>query len=214
MSEERAGGAPRDGDDGAGRDADRPGPSRPRKPVAPETHPLEARRLAQQELAWPDADPLVVQTLLWLLRAGDAAMDALTDSVREADLTPSSFNILMALANTPGERLEPWQLAERLVISRPSVTGILDGLESRGLLRREPHPTDGRRLLVRLEPAAHELLDRTYPAHYAHLERLVADLSDDERALLVTLLRRVDGAVPAHLADDDPRVDRPPADEA
>lgn len=181
-------------------DANESVPTRPRKPAAPGTHPLELQRLALQERTHPDCEPLAVQTLIWLFRAYNAAMNAQSDELRALELSPSAFNVLMALRNTPGHVLEPYELSERLLVSRPSVTGLLDTLQRKYLILRRPHLQDGRRVLVELTETGHRLLDRHFPDHYAGLNTLVGDLSADEMATLVTLLRRIRGAAPEHLA--------------
>lgn len=183
----------------------------PRQPVgaiAPGTHPLEQQRLALQERTHPDCDPLQVQVVIWLLRAYSAAIGTQADELRPLGLSPSGFNVLMALHNTPGRTLEPFELAERLLVSRPSVTGLLDTLQAKGLIRREPHPDDRRRVNVVLTEEAADLLARHFPTHYARQRALLGGLSAEEMAQLIGLLRKISGATPPHLQlpdDEEPR---------
>lgn len=165
--------------------------------MAPGTHPLEAQRLALQERTLPGCDPLKVQTTIWLFRAYSAVSNAQADELRPRRLSPSAFNVLMALLNTPGHELEPCQLAERLLVSRPSITGLLDTLQAKGLVTRRAHTADGRRVLVELTAAAHTLLQEHGADHYAEQDRVLGDLDADELATLVTLLRKVRGATPS-----------------
>lgn len=48
----------------------------------------------------------------------------------------------------------PGDLAEALGLTSAGVTNLLDRLEEQGLIRRDPHPTDRRRVLVRLTKSA------------------------------------------------------------
>lgn len=170
--------------------------------VAPNTHPLELQSLAELERINPDIQPLAVQTVLWLTRAHDAAISVQTEELRPLNLSPSAFNMLMALRAAPDNTLEPCQLADQLLVSRPSVTGLLDTLQRRGLVERHPHSGDRRRLLVLLTEAGHQLLESHFPSLYQLQSDLVADLSADEQEQLVTLLRRIRGAVPPWLRDE------------
>jgi DNA-binding MarR family transcriptional regulator len=172
-------------------------PTVPTGRTAPDTHPLEEQRLALQERTLPGCDPLKVQATIWVFRAFSAVNNAQAEELRPLGLSPSAFNVLMALLNTPGHVLEPCQLADRLLVSRPSITGLLDTLQAKGLVTREPHSADGRRVLVELTGSAHELLRAHVDDHYAEQERTFGDLSPDELATLVTLLRKVRGATPA-----------------
>lgn len=171
-------------------------PTRPRKPTAPDTCAMELRRLALQEHAHPECDPLAVQTVIWLFRAFNAAVSAEATGLRLLGLSSSAFNALMALRNTPDGTLEPRDLSARLLVSRPSVTGLLDTLQGKDLITRRPHDRDRRRVLVTLTPAGHALLERYLPAHYARQKALLGGLTPEEMATLVTLLRRVRGAQP------------------
>lgn len=174
----------------------------PHKRVAPNTHQSELHSLAELERINPEIEPLAVQTVLWLTRAYDAAISAQTEELRPLSLSPSAFNMLMALRSAPDHTLEPCQLADQLLVSRPSVTGLLDTLQRRGLIERHPHSGDRRRLLVKLTDAGHELLEGHFPHHYRLQSGLVGELSQDEQEQLVTLLRRIRGAVPRWLAED------------
>jgi DNA-binding MarR family transcriptional regulator len=171
--------------------------TRPRGHVAPDTHPIELTRLAYQEATHADCSALNVQTLVWLFRAFNAAINAQAEELRPLGLSPSAFNVLMALHNTEGRVLEPCQLAQRLLISRPSVTGLLDTLQAKKLIAREPHADDRRRVLVRLTDEGLALLESHFDTHYREQNALFGALSDDEKSTLVTLLRRVRGAQPS-----------------
>ncbi len=52
----------------------------------------------------------------------------------------------------------PGQLAASVALSPPTVTGILDRLQARGLVTRTRHPSDGRRLVVELTEAGRGVL--------------------------------------------------------
>ncbi len=177
------------------------GRGRPAQRVAPDTSALELHRLALQESTSAHCDPLAVQSVVWLFRAYNAVITAHAEQLRPLGLSPSGFNVLMALHNSDGHTLEPCQLAERLLVSRPSVTGLLDTLTAKGLVVRRPHGDDRRRVLVALTAAGLALLEGHFDEHYRWLNGVLADLSPDDRADLVRLLRRVHGATPAELRE-------------
>ena len=178
-------------------------PAGPRSEVAPGTHPVELRRLALEEAQHSACDPLSVQVVLWVLRAASTVLNRQADNLRPLDLSTSAFNVLMALRNTPDQVLEPRDIADRLLVTRPSVTGLLDTLEAKGLIERRPHPADRRRRLVHLTDTARTLVTDNLAAHYAEMERLFAAIPRSERAQLVTILRKIEGATPAALAEPD-----------
>ena len=179
-------------------------PTGPRQRVAPDTHPLELQRLALQEATHSSCDPLSVQTVVWLFRAFNAAMNGQSEELRPLGLSPSAWNVLVALHNTEGHTLEPCQLASRLLISRPSVTGLLDTLQAKTLIERLPHADDRRRVLVRLTDEGLRMLDAHFGTHYENMNEMLSELDADEKATLVTLLRRVRGSTPPDFVDGSP----------
>ncbi|MGW6705715.1 MarR family winged helix-turn-helix transcriptional regulator [Streptomyces sp. NPDC054956] len=93
------------------------------------------------------------------------------------------------------------ELAERLGVTKQAAGQIVDDLERRGYVRREPHPEGGRRKLVVLTGAAHEHL----LAAGRILHELEAELGRDSvdlgtlRTELGRLIRALngDGPLPA-----------------
>lgn len=79
---------------------------------------------------------------------------------------------------TPGELA----LCER--VQPPSMTKILANLEGRGLVLRQPHPTDGRQVIISLTDSGHELLEQERRARDAWLATRLAMLTAEERGLL------------------------------
>lgn len=85
--------------------------------------------------------------------------------LRPHGLTVGSCNVLQELGAAP-TAVTPSELAARILVpvTTATMTGVLDTLERRGLVARGPHPTDRRRVLVRLTPAGGALLATVQPA--------------------------------------------------
>lgn len=82
----------------------------------------------------------------------------------------------------------PAALARRLGISRAVVTGLLDRLEERGMIRREPDPGDRRRLRIVMTDAGQEASARLGLAVVADLAAALDTGSPGERQALLTAL--------------------------
>ena len=94
------------------------------------------------------------------------------------DMTLAQFRVLGLIASSP-ERAS--RLAERAAVSRPSLTGLLDGLEARGWVER--HDVAGDRRGVNLQ------LTRAGASAFRHAEKAMATeldgvLGDDRAAVL------------------------------
>ena len=81
-------------------------------------------------------------------------------------------------AMTPGE------LAEHERVQPPSMTRIVKALEAEGLVSREPHPTDGRQVVVALTAAGKDLLRTDRKKREAWLAQRLCELTAEERATL------------------------------
>jgi len=82
-------------------------------------------------------------------------------------------------------------LAERIGIEVPTLVRTVTRMEAAGLVRREPDPADGRRVIVRLTARGREL-EQVVPAILAEVTALAtADMSGDERDQLLRLLRQL-----------------------
>lgn len=69
-------------------------------------------------------------------------------------LTGSQFKILMLLYHTPEVGLRQTDIEAKFSMTNPTVTGLVQKLESKGLVRRVPHPEDRRsKVLVLTEQA-------------------------------------------------------------
>jgi DNA-binding MarR family transcriptional regulator len=77
------------------------------------------------------------------------------------------------------------------------MTSLLDTLEARGLIERHPHPTDRRKVLIRLTVDARDIVDRMLPMVHASATEAFADLSEVEREELIMSL----ATIRARLAD-------------
>ncbi len=80
-------------------------------------------------------------------------------TLTEARLTIPQYYILSLLSEKDGRPFK--DLAEILACSRATVTGIVDTLEKKALVTRNPNPEDRRSLLVTLTPKGRSLLQST-----------------------------------------------------
>lgn len=106
-----------------------------------------------------------------------------------------SLNQLAALSTLDRQgMLTPGELAAYERVQPPSMTRILTTLESRGLVERTPHPSDGRQVLVTNTPAATALLREDRRRRDVWLSRRLAELTAADRETLraaATILDRL-----------------------
>ena len=110
--------------------------------------------------------------------------------------------------------LSPSTLSVAVSLSQPTVTGILDRLEKRTLIKRVRQTTDKRRVNIELTPTGLELVTRApIPLHEKFAERLSALDEAEQRRIHLVLEEIVDMMEAEHL-DASPVLGAGPVDVA
>lgn len=91
----------------------------------------------------------------------------------------------------PPQRLSPTELFKGLMLSSAGMTGRIDRLEKRGLVKRIPDPTDRRGVLIELTRDGRKVLEEAVAANTKAERQLLDHLSPKEMAALSSLLREV-----------------------
>lgn len=106
-------------------------------------------------------------------------------------LSVASFNLLVLLQRgKDSESLTQYAIGERLVVSPSDMTGLIDRLEKKGLVRRLPGK-DRRCNLVRITPKGSTLVDEVWPYHAQEMKRLAAAFNQHESKILTRAMSRV-----------------------
>ncbi|WP_308389808.1 MarR family transcriptional regulator [Acidithiobacillus sp. AMEEHan] len=111
--------------------------------------------------------------------------------VRQLGLTPAQFDVIATLGNTQGMPLS--QLAQQTLITKGTLTGIIDRLEKKGLVRREGSVIDRRSFLAVLTPAGEALFSQVFPSHIAYLKQAFAEEDEGELEQVRRTLRALRG---------------------
>ncbi|GAY18475.1 MarR family transcriptional regulator [Mycobacterium sp. shizuoka-1] len=121
------------------------------------------------------------------LSADVRAMTARSDRVgryfaRANDVNNSDFHALLHImvAETAGVPLTPAQLRQRMDLSPPAITYLVDRMIESGHIRREPDPNDRRKWLLRYEDRGMALAHDFFRPLGARISTALADLDDTE----------------------------------
>lgn len=147
---------------------------------------------------YPELDIASVETCLAFLHTTADVYQALDIHFARYGLSRGKFTLLMQLY-LACEGLTPSECAERAAVTRATITGLLDGLERDGLVRREPDATDRRMLRLQLTDQGRDLLSQMLPDHFCRTTGLMANLTDSEKKTLIELLNKVRAGTSAML---------------
>jgi DNA-binding MarR family transcriptional regulator len=110
----------------------------------------------------------------------------------EQDIPLASYDVLLQLAEAPGQRLRMTQLADSVLLSRSGLTRLVDRLERDGLVTRASCPGDARGTNAVLTEAGRDRLRAAAPTHLRGIaEHVTGRLSDDEVTLLKELMSKL-----------------------
>jgi DNA-binding MarR family transcriptional regulator len=149
--------------------------------------PEEVDVLARVATGHDAAAMLVVQNVF---RASAGLRTTLErDVLTPRDLSFGAFTMLFCL--WVWGPLEVREAAERMAVSRPTVSGIADTLERRALIERRDHESDGRRRSLALTVAGEQAFAQLFPLVNRHEGAACGVLEPEEAAELARLLRKL-----------------------
>jgi len=111
--------------------------------------------------------------------------------IRSMRLTPSQFDVIATLGDTQG--LTCSELSDRTLVTKGTLTGVLDRLETKGLIQRNAVAEDRRCIKIRLTARGEALFRKTFAAHAAFLrpyfERALSPQEADQLRRLLWRIR-------------------------
>lgn len=157
------------------------------------TSPIFPNSLALQALAdrYPTLEVASVEACLTFLQTAvevDATMDIYFSRF---GLSRGKFTMLMQLLQAEDQCLTPSECATRSGVTRGTITGLLDGLERDGWVRRQPHKSDRRRATIQLTQWGGQRLDELLPEHFCRTSGLMAQFTDSEKKVFTELLAKL-----------------------
>lgn len=160
---------------------------------------MKRRRGAPTDSASADAgavgdatDPATARALkTWvvLARAYAAVARSVEADIARHALTTTEFGILEALHHKGPLLLG--EIQRKVLVTSGGITYLVDRLEAKGLVKREPSPDDRRARYAVLTPAGKELIERIFPIHAASLAGTFSALTAREQSQATVLLRKL-----------------------
>ena len=140
----------------------------------------ESVSVEQAPVSWLTAEEVdswlaVVRLMTWLPWSIDQQLR------RDSDLAMVEYQVLAMLSRGPDRARRMSVLAEAVNASLSHLSRIVNRLEHRGLVRREPDPTDGRFTNAILTDQGFQTIADAAPGHVAHVRSIVIDVLSPEQ---------------------------------
>jgi DNA-binding MarR family transcriptional regulator len=160
--------------------------------------PLPAKTRRERASSTPSSthavdtvDTSYLQTLMGYnaRRAALSIIELFLERLAPYGLKPVDFSVMSIIGHNPG--VTSRQLCATLNLLPPNLVGLIQSLESRGLIERKPHPHDGRAVGLHATPKGQALMVQAeQTATELEIEK-TAKLTPAQRKTLLALLQKI-----------------------
>ena len=132
------------------------------------------------------------ESIEFLLRAVNRRAEKLANQeLAKFDLTSTQFRTLTYLSHQPPLTVRQCDLEVFFSKSNPAVTGILNNMEQKNLIRRVCNPADGRSKVLEITEKGLALLPQL-DAYRGWMDKLLTEnMTEEEIAILIVLLKKM-----------------------
>jgi MarR family 2-MHQ and catechol resistance regulon transcriptional repressor len=118
------------------------------------------------------------------------------ETVRRSGLTHAQFDIIATLGNTPGMTYK--ELGDKTLITKGTLTGVIERLESKGLVLRTRCLDDKRSFYVALSEEGQKVFAEVFPVVVEHGRQLFASYTDADFEAMDHSLRKLKQLIADH----------------
>lgn len=138
-----------------------------------------------------DVDMSYLETLIGYnaRRAALAVIGKFLEQMAVYDLKPVEFSVMSVVLHNPG--VTSRQLCAALDILPPNLVGLIQLLETRGLIERKPHPYDGRAVGIHPTNEGEALMMKAEVTAKELEMNVGSKLTPNQVQTLVTLLQKI-----------------------
>ncbi len=146
------------------------------------------------EERYPDSSATATECAMNLVFTAELLEKSISSLLLPFNLSPATGLVLSILADSETP-VSPNHIADRLIISRASVTSLLDSLEKRGYVIRQQHPSDRRMLLIELTNSGRQVANQFRPIVHQHQKVWLNALNEKEQEQLIQTLHRLQASL-------------------
>ena len=153
-----------------------------------------ARKPQQRSLPVLDDDPRGwdVRVAVALLHFHSRLERCLSEGLSAYGVTLAQYDVLMTLCC--GDGITQQELAERLLVTKANVVGLIDRVSAAGWVERRPDPEDRRVNRLYLTDAGRKLASAAWPGQCALVKKIFGRLTETELQQMHALLGRLESA--------------------
>ena len=143
----------------------------------------------------PDANIQATEAVMNTIRTADLLFDAIGRLLRPVGVSAAGGLVLGQLRDHGP--MSPSELGERLIVTRATVTGLVDSLERRGYATRTANPADRRSVIVAITSEGLAVAQRVRELIHRNETAWMSVLTEQELATYIGLLHRIQDSLDA-----------------
>jgi DNA-binding MarR family transcriptional regulator len=169
-----------------------------------QTPDSEARFREMLERSFGDVDMSAMELFRNLMKTYHLLNGLTERHIARYNLSTAKLRILYWLKiraddGAEGGGLLPSELSRFQGVTPNTMSSLLNSLREAGLIEQINHPVDRRKRIITITPKGLELLSDVGPVHHKYIRTLLVDLSEEERQILSTLLRKLGQSLKAKM---------------
>ena len=135
-----------------------------------------------------------LKVFIVLSRAYRAISDYTNKYIQASGINPTEFAVLELLYHKGDQPLQ--HIGDKILLASGSITYVVDKLEKKEFLKRVACPNDRRVTYAQITEMGKEFLEGIFPQHQERIERLMDDLTTEEKASVIEILKKIGKSVP------------------
>jgi len=139
--------------------------------------------------SYPECRKTALKLWVVLARCFNSFAQNEAQQLKAFDLTAPQFGVLEALAHLGPMKM--CDIGNKLLMSGANVTGVVDRLEKKGLVRRMMDAEDRRMFLIHLTAEGSKVIVKLFPIHAEQIEVFTDALNAKEKRQLTDLLKKL-----------------------
>jgi MarR family transcriptional regulator, lower aerobic nicotinate degradation pathway regulator len=153
------------------------------------TKTIGFEELSSRSIAQPATPPYRRVPAYLIRRLQMISTAIIAEAFEDQDMSVSEWAVLTIIESHP--EIDQSRLAEVVGIDKTNTGRLVDQLEAKGLVERQPNDSDRRVWMLRCTPLGHKTRKRLRPRALVTQERLLSCLKSTDRELFIDLMSRV-----------------------
>ena len=124
-----------------------------------------------------------------LSRAFQSISKRVEEDIKSHGLNPTEFAVLELIYNKGNQPIQ--KIGDKVLIASSSITYVVDKLEKKGYLQRQPCPKDRRITYAAITEAGTDLMNEIFPEHREAIQEIFAGLDLNEKEFMIHQLKKL-----------------------